>query len=265
METIILWVSKNFRKQKCLSLGPPITTLTRDNRKKITYLSIGLAMGMKIFEPDSYHSIWWYHYTDVTMSPMASQITCLGIVYSTVYSGADQRKHQSSASLAFVRRIHRGPVNSPHKRPDMRKMFPFDDVIMCGLVKKDQISKPLSEGPSIRNKHGVEIKKNTYQNSSFENAACKMTDEILWFINFWLFHPVSSQYVPTNGLSQRSATEYKRGTYSYSCFVTHIWNFTLSPHDARCCMCWAKIYICNCLILKIIDIRSAITLLCYSQ
>ena len=70
------------------------------------------------------------HYTDVTMSPMASQITSLGIVYSTVYSDADQRKHQSSASLTFVRRIHRGPVNSPHKRPVTRKMFPFDDVIM---------------------------------------------------------------------------------------------------------------------------------------
>ena len=51
------------------------------------------------------------------------------IVYSTVYSGADQRKHQSSASLAFVRRIHRWPVNSPHKEPVTRKMFPFDDVI----------------------------------------------------------------------------------------------------------------------------------------
>ena len=70
------------------------------------------------------------HYTDVTMSPMASQITSLGIVYSSVYSGADQRKHQSSASLAFVRGIHRGPVNSPRKRPVTRKMFPFDDVIM---------------------------------------------------------------------------------------------------------------------------------------
>ena len=52
-------------------------------------------------------------------------------LYSTVYSGADQRKLQSSASLAFVRGIHRWPVNSPHKRPVTRKMFPFDDVIMC--------------------------------------------------------------------------------------------------------------------------------------
>ena len=44
-----------------------------------------------------------YHYTDVLMGAIASQITSLTIVYSTVYSDADQRKHQSSAPLAFVR------------------------------------------------------------------------------------------------------------------------------------------------------------------
>ena len=71
-----------------------------------------------------------FHYSDVIMSPMASQITSLTIVYSTVYSGADQRKQQSSASLAFVRGIHRWPVNSPHKWPATRKMYPFDDGIM---------------------------------------------------------------------------------------------------------------------------------------
>ena len=70
------------------------------------------------------------HYGDVTMGAIASQITSLTIVYSTVYSDADQRKHQSAASLAFVQGIHRGPVNSPHKWPVTRKMFPFDDVIM---------------------------------------------------------------------------------------------------------------------------------------
>ena len=64
------------------------------------------------------------------MSSLASQITSLTIVYSIVLSDADQRKHQSSASLAFVRWIHRGPVNSTHKWPVTRKMFPFDDVIM---------------------------------------------------------------------------------------------------------------------------------------
>ena len=66
------------------------------------------------------------------MGAIASQITSLTIVYSTVYSDADQRKHQRSASLAFVRGIQRGPVNSPHKWPVMRKMLPFDDVIMGG-------------------------------------------------------------------------------------------------------------------------------------
>ena len=71
-----------------------------------------------------------HHYSDVMMDMMASQITSLVIVYSTVYSDADQRKHQRFASLAFVRWIHRGPVNSPHKWPVTRKMFPFDYVIM---------------------------------------------------------------------------------------------------------------------------------------
>ena len=98
------------------------------------------------------------HYDDVIICATASEITSLTIVYSTVYSGPVERKHQSSASLAFVRGIHRWPVNSPHKcqwrgalafsliwawtkpppppppphkGPVTRKMFPFDDVIMA--------------------------------------------------------------------------------------------------------------------------------------
>ena len=71
-----------------------------------------------------------YHCYDVIMGAMASQITSLTIVCSIVYWGTDERKHQSSAPLAFVWGIHRWPVNSPHKGPVMRKMFPFDDVIM---------------------------------------------------------------------------------------------------------------------------------------
>ena len=70
------------------------------------------------------------NYRDVIMGAMVSQITSLMAVYLTVYSGADQRKHQSSMSLAFVRGIHRSPVNSPHKGSVMWKMFPFDDIIM---------------------------------------------------------------------------------------------------------------------------------------
>ena len=65
------------------------------------------------------------------MGAIVSQITSLTVVYSIVYSDADQRKHQSSALLAFVRGIHRGPMNSLHKWPLTRKMVPFDDVIMA--------------------------------------------------------------------------------------------------------------------------------------
>ena len=68
------------------------------------------------------------------MGAIASQITSLTIVYSTVYSDADQRKHQISASLAFVQWFHRGPVNSPYKWPVTRKMSPFDDVIMIFVL-----------------------------------------------------------------------------------------------------------------------------------
>ena len=82
------------------------------------------------------------HYNDVIMGKMASQITSLTIVYSTVYSDADQRKHQSSALLAICAGnspvtgefpAQMSPVNSPHKWPVTRKMFPFDDVIMVSL------------------------------------------------------------------------------------------------------------------------------------
>ena len=64
------------------------------------------------------------------MGAMAFQITGLTIVYLTVYSGADQMKQQRPASLAFVREIYPWPLNSPHKWPVTRKMFPFDDIIM---------------------------------------------------------------------------------------------------------------------------------------
>ena len=64
------------------------------------------------------------------MNKMASQITSLTIVYSNVYSGTDQRKHQKSTQLAFVWGIHRWPVNSLHKRPVTWKMFLFDGVIV---------------------------------------------------------------------------------------------------------------------------------------
>ena len=67
------------------------------------------------------------------MTTMASQITSLTVVYLTVYSDADQRKHQSSVSLAFVRGIHPDRW-IPHKGPVTRKVFPFDNVIMSLVI-----------------------------------------------------------------------------------------------------------------------------------
>ena len=74
------------------------------------------------------------HYDDVIMTILASQITSLTVVYSIVYSGVNQRKHQSSASLAFVREIHRGPVNFPHKWP----VTPPRHWPLCGKFTGDR-------------------------------------------------------------------------------------------------------------------------------
>ena len=90
------------------------------------------------------------------MGAMASEITSLTIVYSTVYSEADERKHQSSVSLVFVRGIHRRSVNFPHKGPVLMKMFPFDDVIMYWtytFCKRSPDPPPLSYILPLRNSH----------------------------------------------------------------------------------------------------------------
>ena len=78
-----------------------------------------------------YYYIENIHYNDVIMTTIASQIISLTVVYSTIYSDADQRKHQSSVCVTgFCVGNSPGPVNSPHKWPVTRKMFPFDDFIM---------------------------------------------------------------------------------------------------------------------------------------
>ena len=100
--------------------------------KTPTFLFIYAELSILIFTEvyfQSWRGLYYnraFHYHDVIMSAMASQITS----HSSVYSDADQRKHQNSASLAFVRGIHRWQVNSTHKGPVMQKMCPFDDVIM---------------------------------------------------------------------------------------------------------------------------------------
>ena len=112
-------------------IGPLGTNFNEILIKIITcsFMKMPLKMSSAKWRPFCL-GLYMLHYTGVIIGAIASQITSLAIVHSTVYSDADQRKHQSSASLAFVWGIHRGPVNSPHKWPVTRKMLPFDDVIM---------------------------------------------------------------------------------------------------------------------------------------
>ena len=118
------------------------------------------------------------HYSDVIMGAMASQITSLTIVYSTVYAGTDQRKHQSYASLAFVREVHRWPVDSPHKGPVTQKNLPFDDVVMfysvlwyLGPVWLDQNQIWILKCGSWN--HGVVNKQNVESESGFLKTNAK--------------------------------------------------------------------------------------------
>ena len=70
------------------------------------------------------------HCNDVVMGVIASQITSCTVVYSTAYSKRRSKKTPNSASPTFVKGIHRWMMNSPHRWPVTRKMFPFGDVIM---------------------------------------------------------------------------------------------------------------------------------------
>ena len=70
------------------------------------------------------------NYNGVIMSIWRLKSPALPLFTQPFIQGKDQGKHQSSASLAFLRGIHRSPMNSPHKGPVTQKMFPFDDIIM---------------------------------------------------------------------------------------------------------------------------------------
>ena len=124
------------------------------------------------------------------MGAVASQITSLTIVYSTVYSDADQRNHQSSASLAFVRGIYRGPVNSPHKWPVTRKIFPFDDVIMFGPFHQ-RIRNVLSEWTHVISACLL----CTYVVDDLDNRVnpTECGHRLVLFVLFWLFFKFSCE------------------------------------------------------------------------
>ena len=80
------------------------------------------------------------------MRAMASQITGVSRVCWTLCSGADQRKHQSSASPAFVRGIHRWPEVSHQKGPATRKIPQFHGIIMW--VTNDNLKQPWLGSPT---------------------------------------------------------------------------------------------------------------------
>ena len=157
------------------------------------------------------------------MTTMASQITSLMVVYSTVYSGADQRKYQSSASLAFVRGIHRGPVNSPHKWPVTRKMFPFDNVIMYSHqlsachVSETSINRLLWR--TVRENLGTVWK--THANSQIiEFVKCSS----LHIFTVWVRYFVISHPCPHFSLTM--SVMWNTGTYCY----VFISNPSFDPH-----------------------------------
>ena len=123
------------------------------------------------------------YFSDVVMIATVSQITGTSIVCSTVCSGADQRKHQSYASLTFVRGIHRWLVDSPHKGLVPRKMFPFDDVILCSIFFLNDLDKMICLSCIVNTMSWSHLQPRYWQISprilhaqhqnEFENAVCK--------------------------------------------------------------------------------------------
>ena len=108
----------------------------------------------------------WYHYDDVIMTTMASQITSLTVVYSNVYSDADQRKHQSSASLAFVWGIHRDRW-IPHTKGQLRgKCF----RLMTSSCHNSAYPHRKSSRPFIIVATTIESKYISIPRSSFHNS-----------------------------------------------------------------------------------------------
>ena len=112
-------------------INPHTNNVLNDSLDKLKYI---LTSSFMIITYNVQSATWKYylaaHWRHNEPDGVSNHLTSLAIIYSTVYSGAGQRKQQSSPSLAFVRGIYRWPVNSPHKGPVTRKMFPFDDVIM---------------------------------------------------------------------------------------------------------------------------------------
>ena len=128
MKTMDCKMSSPKRRPRCFGLSVSKTTHISCSIIKSCFLSYNLAP----FFPCLFSLLpQWRHYERGGVS-YHRRLDCL----PNVCSGADQRKHQSAASLAFVRGIHRWPVDSPQKGPVTRKMFPFDDVIIFPISSR---------------------------------------------------------------------------------------------------------------------------------
>ena len=112
---------------KCLPHLMGLWELISQVMKKCWCHALWVSSNMIFTTSDWVYSSAIMHYSDVIVSPMVPQITGVSIVCSTACSGADQRKYQSSASLAFVRGSTSG---FPSQRASYTEMFPFGDVIM---------------------------------------------------------------------------------------------------------------------------------------
>ena len=145
-----------------------------DTAKNVTFSIVSFVLYGDInyvsVEEIAYHNMAnIFHYSDVMMGAMAPQIMSITIVYSTVYSGADQGKYEWSASLAFVRGIYWWPLNSPHKWPVTRKMFPFDDVIIHRMDPPTPTPSPNKTNDSITPQNWNTIKPRTYIRGTFQH------------------------------------------------------------------------------------------------
>ena len=136
----VLLLGITFRPRLWLGIVMPPPYGTYDHTMQDIAIIITTRCALRFLNYCTYRCtsimMFWDHYNAVIMSAMASKITSPTVVYSTVYSGVDQRKHQISVSLAFVRGVHWWPVNYPHKGPVTRKMLPFEEAIVHSHAKR---------------------------------------------------------------------------------------------------------------------------------
>ena len=142
-----------------------------------------------------------HHYGDVIMSAMACQITGL----STVCTNTDQRKHQLSAT-GLCEGNSPGPVNSPHKGPVTRKLFPFDGVRMLGCLPRTSLT-------TYMIRRGVSITQCTVKT---KKNACTLWIEFLDYLEY-------TRYIYNITISSGfSLSKYEKGSSGFANICTGI-------------------------------------------